>query len=102
AVIDRRYRKSLGGELSDRTFHLQLDQPFELDAVFHGKLADEIVDESVNAQAHRLRLRETALLHVENLLGAHLANTGFVLNGVTGTAHRNRWISVRPRSRVDK
>jgi hypothetical protein len=52
-------------ELSDRAFHLQLDQPFELDAVFHRKLADQIVDETVDAQAHRLRLGEAALLHVK-------------------------------------
>jgi hypothetical protein len=35
--------------LSDRAFHLQLDQAFELDAVFHGELTDEIVDETVDA-----------------------------------------------------
>ena len=56
------------GRLSDRAFHLQLDQAFELDAVFHRELADEIVDETVDAQAHRLRLSQATLLHVEDLL----------------------------------
>src|SRR2546429_6054225 len=65
-------------QLSDRAFHLQLDQAFELDAVFHGELADEIVDESVYAQAHSLRFAQTALLHVEDLFGADLADAGFV------------------------
>ena len=89
-------------ELSDRAFHLQLDQPFELDAVFHRKLADEIVDETVDAQAHRLRLGEAALLHVKNLLRAHLAHAGFMLNGIARTAHGDRRIRVRARGRIDK
>src|SRR5206468_5059321 len=89
-------------ELSDRAFHLQLDQPFELDAVFHRKLADEIVDKTVHAQTHGLRLAETALLHVENLLRAHLADTGFVLDGIACAAHGDSRIRVGPRRRVDK
>ena len=36
--------------LSDRAFHFELDQPFELDAVFHGELAHEIVDEPIYAK----------------------------------------------------
>src|SRR6478609_1232439 len=88
--------------LSDRAFHLQLDQPFELDAVFHGELAHEIVDEPIYAQAHRLRLAQTALLHVENLLRADLANAGFVLDGVARAAHGDRRISIRARRRVDE
>src|SRR4051812_6972976 len=56
-----------GGTLADRAFHLKLDQALQLHAVFHRKLADEIVHETVHAQAHRLRFGEAALLHVENL-----------------------------------
>src|SRR5881227_2437001 len=88
--------------LPHRAFHLQLDQPFELDAVFHGELADEIVDETVHAQTHGLRLAETALLHVENLLRAYLADAGFVLNSVAGAAHGDSRIRVRSRRRVDE
>src|SRR5881409_1463566 len=88
--------------LPDRAFHLQLDQPFELDAVFHRELADEIVDETVHAQTHGLRLAETALLHVENLLRAHLADTGFVLNGIACATHGDGRIRVRSRRRVDQ
>src|SRR5436190_5185303 len=94
AVKDRRYSKFVRPKpLSDRAFHLQLDQPFELDAVFHGELAHEIVDEPVHAQAHRLRFAQTALLHVENLLGANLADAGLVLDGITSAAHGNCRIS---------
>src|SRR2546429_2064648 len=90
------------GRLPYRAFHLQLDQPLELYAVFHGELPDEIVDEPVHAQAHRLRLAQTALLHVENLLRANLADAGFVLDGVTSAAHGDRRISIRARGRVDE
>src|SRR5437016_5204764 len=89
-------------KLSDRAFHLQLDQPLQLDAVFHGELADEIVDETVNAQTHRLRLSEATLLHVENLIRADLADTGFVLDGIAGAAHGNSRICVGSRRRVDE
>src|SRR4249919_1368730 len=103
AVRDRRYNKFVRPKpLPDRAFHLQLDQPFELDAVFHGELADEIVDKTVYAQTHRLRLAEAALLHVENLLRAHLADTGFVLHGIAGAAHGDSRIRVGSRRRVDE
>src|SRR5436190_20304417 len=98
----RGYRNSFSRKLSDRAFHLQLDQTLELYAVLHGELAHEIVDETVNAQTHRLRLAETALLHVENLLGAHLADTGFVLNGIACATHGDSRIRVRSRRRVDE
>src|SRR5881392_2631658 len=88
--------------LSDRAFHLQLDQPLELDAVFHRELADEIVNETVHTQTHGLRLTETALLHVKNLLRAHLADTGFVLNGIACATHGDSRIRVRSRRRVDE
>src|SRR6266705_6032738 len=90
------------GWLPDRAFHLQLDQPLELYAVFHRELAHEIVDEPVHAQAHRLRLAQAALLHVKNLFRAHLANAGFVLHGVAGAAHSYGRISVGAAGRVDE
>ena len=103
AVRDRRYNKFVRPKrLPDRAFHLELDQPFELDAVFHWELADEIVNETVHAQAHRLRLAETALLHVENLVRANLADAGFVLHGVTSAAHGDRRVSVGARRRVNE
>src|ERR1700704_4385544 len=86
----------LAKDLSDRAFHLQLDQALELDAVFHGELADEIVDKAVDAQAHGLRFGQAALLHVKDLFGADLADAGFVLHGVAGAAHSNRRIGICP------
>src|SRR4030095_11601691 len=91
-----------GRNLSDRTFHLKLDQALELDAVFHREVADEIVHEPVDAQAHGLRFAYAPLLHVENLLGAHLADTCFVLHGIAGAAHGDSRVSIRAAGRVDK
>src|SRR5215471_12877549 len=73
--------------LPDRAFHFQLDQALELDAVFHRELAHEIVDEAVHAKAHRLRFTQTALLHIEDLLCAYLADAGFVLHRVARATH---------------
>src|SRR2546423_71941 len=91
-----------GGTLADRAFHLKLDQALQLHAVFHRELANEIVDESVHAQAHGLRFGQPALLHVKDLLGAYLADAGLVLNGVAGAADGDRRISVRATRRVDQ
>src|SRR5207249_1233317 len=64
-----RDRKYAASELADRAFHFELDQTLELDRILHRKLADEIVDESVHAQAHGLCFTQAALLHVKDLLG---------------------------------
>src|SRR5438128_9407215 len=76
-------------QLADRAFHLELDQALELDGVFHRELADEIVDETVDTQAHGLRFAQAALLHVEDLLGADLADAGLVLDGVARAEDRH-------------
>src|SRR3989440_7551906 len=89
-------------ELSDRAFHLELDQTFQLDRILHRELANEIVHKSVYAQTHRLRFAQTALLHVENLFGADLADTGFVLNRVASAADSDRRIRVGARRRIDQ
>src|ERR1700736_143763 len=89
-------------KLSDRAFHLELDQSFQFDRVFHRKLADEVVNEAVYAQAHRLRLAQAALLHVEDLFGADLTDAGFVLYGVARSADSNRRIGVGAAGRVDQ
>jgi len=43
-----------------------------------------------------------ALLHVENLLRAHLADAGFVLNGVAGTAHGDCRVGIGATGRVNQ
>src|ERR1700736_5288467 len=89
-------------KLSDRAFHLELDQSFQFDRVFHRKLADEIVNKAVHAQAHRLGFAQTSLLHVEDLFGADLTDARFMLHGVASSADGNGRISVGPAGRVDQ
>src|ERR1700730_7601797 len=46
---DRRCRSCLKKKLSDRAFHLELDQPFQFYRIFHRKLANEVVNKAVYA-----------------------------------------------------
>ena len=68
--------------LADTSLHLQIDESLQLHAVFHRELLHEIVDEAVDAEAHRLGFGEAALHEVEDLVGADLADAGFVLGAV--------------------
>src|SRR5207302_7892255 len=99
---DRRSRSCLRKKLSDRAFHLEFDQSFQLDRVFHRKLADEIVNKAVYAQAHRLRFAQASLLHVEDLFGADLTDARFVLHGVARSTDSDRRISIGPRRRINQ
>src|SRR5438067_12397141 len=95
AGSDRRASLCLGGgTLADRAFHLKLDQALELDAVFHWELPDKIVHKPVHAQTHRLRFGQSALLHVENLLRAHLADACLWLNRVVASTDGDRRMTV--------
>ena len=68
--------------LTDGAFHFEVDEAFEFHAVFHGEFADKIVDKAVDREAHGLAFGEAALLHVENLFFADLADGGLMLAGV--------------------
>ena len=89
-------------ELPDRAFHFELDQPLELDRIFHRKLADKIVNKSVHAQAHGLRFTQAALLHVKDLVGRNLRHARFMLNRIAGATDGDSWVGVGARGRVDK
>ena len=56
---------------ADRAFHFQVDESFEFHAVFHGEFPDQVIDETIYAQAHCLGFIHASLLHVENLLGTY-------------------------------
>src|ERR1041385_2676174 len=101
-VTAAKLRPFCGRNLADRAFHLKFDQALQFDRVFHRKLPNEIVNESVHAQAHRLRFSEAALLHVKDLLGADLADTRFVLYGVAGAANGDGGIGVGTTAGVDE
>src|SRR5712691_4911119 len=57
--------------LADRAFHLELDQPVQLDGVLHGQLAGDGLDEAVHHHGGCLRLGEAAAHQVEELVLAH-------------------------------
>src|SRR5438128_2947684 len=97
-----RDRKYAASELADRAFHFELDQTLELDRILHRKLADEIINKSVHAQAHGLCFTQAALLQVKDLLGRNLRHAGLVLNGVAGAADGDRRVGVGARGGVDK
>src|SRR3954451_22964987 len=46
--------------LADRTFHLELDEPVELQRVLHRQLARDRLDETANDHRHRLVLGHAA------------------------------------------
>ena len=54
--------------LAYRSLHLKIDESLQFDAIFHRKLAYQIVHKSIDRQTHRLTLAQSALLHIENLL----------------------------------
>ena len=89
-------------ELADRAFHFELDQPLELDRILHRKLANQIVDESVHAQAHGLRFTEAALLHVKDLISRNLRHASFVLNGIAGAPDGDCGIGVSAGGGIDQ
>src|SRR5476651_2593021 len=81
--------------LTDAPFHLEVDQALQLDGVLHRELPGQVVDESVDGEAHRLPLGQPALLHVEDLVRAHLGDAGLVLDGVAVAPDRDRGVGVR-------
>src|SRR5262249_565947 len=95
--------RAIAGALSTYgSLHLEIDQTLQFHTVFHRELADQIIDKSINREAHCLSFAQTSLLHVEYLFGADLADAGFMLRRVTGPAHRNRWIGVRPAAWINQ
>lgn len=68
--------------LPDAVLHLQVDEAFQFDAVFHREFLHEVVDKAVDGQAHGFGFTEAALHEVEDLIGADLADAGFVLGAV--------------------
>src|SRR5438874_247482 len=80
---------------TNRTFHFKINQPLQLDRVFHGELASEIIDKTIHTQAHRLSFGQPALLHIKDLLSTHFGHAGLMLDRMSIAANRYRWISIR-------
>src|SRR3954451_20226426 len=67
------WRRS-GSRSADRTLHLQLDQPVELQRVLHRQLPGDRLDEAADDHRHRLVLAQPAAHQVEQLVVAHLGH----------------------------
>lgn len=84
----------VGGGLTDGAFHLELDEAFEFDAVLHWEFANEIVNKTVNGEAHCLGFGYAALHHVKNLFFIDFGDAGFVLDGVMVALNGDRRIGI--------
>ena len=85
-----------------RSLHLEIDQSLEFNAIFHRKLAHEIIDKAIDRKAHGLPLAEPALLHVEDLFRADLAHRSFMLGGVTRASNRDGRVGVGTAAGIDQ
>src|ERR1700737_4631669 len=63
---------------ADRAFHLQLDQPIELERVFHRKFLVDRLHEARHHHGHRLVLGQAAAHQIEQLIRADLGHGGLV------------------------
>src|SRR3954452_22673093 len=64
--------------LSDRAFHLELDEPVELQGILHRQLARDRLDEAAHDHRHRLVLGHAARHEIEELVLADLADRRLV------------------------
>src|SRR5690606_9156250 len=63
---------------ADGAFHLELDESRPLDRVLHRQRAGDLLDEAVDHHRHRLLLRQTPALEVEDLLVGDLRHRRLV------------------------
>src|SRR3954470_5089540 len=88
--------------LSDRAFHLQLDEPVELEGVLHRQLARDRLDEPAHDHRHRLVLGQAAAHEVEELVLADLADRRLVPHLHVVLADVDVWVGVGAADRVDQ
>ena len=85
-----------------RSLHLEIDQSLEFNAIFHRKLAHEIIHKAIDRETHGLPLAESALLHIEDLFGTDLADRSFMLGSVARASDRDRRVGVGTAAGVDQ
>src|SRR5688572_23073099 len=89
-------------ESADAAFHFQIDKTFQFDRIFHRKLTCEVVDESIDGEAHRLTFSQATLLHVEDHIFRDLRYARLVLSRVFVAANRDGRIGVGTAVGVDQ
>src|SRR3954454_10521165 len=93
--------KSVMG-LSDRAFHLELDEAVELEGIFHRQLARDGLDEAAHDHRHRLVFGEAARHQVEELVLADLADRRLVAHLHVILADVDVGVGVGTADRVDQ
>src|ERR1700722_179174 len=88
--------------LAYRPLHLEIDESLQFHAVFHRKLAYEIIHKSIDRETHGLPLAQSSLLHIKDLLRIDLTDRSFVLRGVAGASNCDGRISVGPAAGIDE
>src|SRR3990172_1406108 len=87
--------------LPDRPFHLEADEPVELERVLHRELLREHLDKPEHNEVHRLVLLEAARLEVEEHLVGDLADRRLVGDRGVLLVDLDVRVRVRPRAVVD-
>src|SRR5215212_3750730 len=88
--------------LTDRAFHLQLDQAVQLDGVLQRKLLRNGLDEAVDDHGDGLLLGEPAAHEVEELVLPDFGDGCLVLGVDLLLLDLDVWIRVRPRVLVEQ
>ena len=97
--------EDLGGNVDaqpDSPFHLQLDEPVELQGVLHRELLGDRLDEAAHDHRHRLVLGQPAAHQVEELVVADLGDRGLVTHGHVVLADVDVRVGVAAADRVDE
>ncbi len=88
--------------LADRPFHLELDEPVQLERVLHRKLTRDRLDEAANDRGHRLVLGHAAAHQVEQLVVGDLRDRCLVAHLDVVLADVDVGIGVGPADGVDQ
>src|SRR6476646_2052983 len=91
-----------GGISTHSPFHLQLDEPVELQGVLHRELLGDRLDEAAHDHRHRLVLGQPAAHQVEELVVADLGHRGLVTHGHVVLADVDVRVGVAAADRVDE
>src|ERR1700712_274114 len=93
---------AVSADSANASLHLQLDQPVELEGVFHGQLTRDGLDEPAHDHGHGLVLGHSAAHQVEQLVVADLADGGLVSDRRIVFTHVDVGVGVAAADGVDQ
>src|SRR5579862_9026951 len=83
--------------LTDRAFHLKLDEAVEFDGIFHRQFLGDRLDETVDDHGIGVVLAQTAAHEVEQLLLTDLRDGGLVADFDLAVFNPHGWVGVGAR-----